>query len=73
MTAWVVICNASIVPKTAAQYTQLTSMVFDTSKNAVEPVVGRLIQSKYRRRSNDLRVLQQLRLGYEGYSNWLVV
>ena len=49
MTARVVTCNASIVPKTAAQYTQLTSMVFDTSRNAVEPVVGRLIQSKYRR------------------------
>ena len=73
MTAWVVICNASIVPKTAAQYIRQTSMGFDTCKNDVEPVVGRPHQSKYRRRSNDLRVLQQLRLGYEGYSNWLVV
>jgi hypothetical protein len=52
MTARVVTCNASIVLKTAAPYIQLTSMEFDTSKNAVEPVVGRLIQSKYRRRSN---------------------
>jgi hypothetical protein len=60
MIGWVVTCNASIVLKTAAPYTQLTSMGFDTSKNAVEPVVGRLIQSKYRRRSDDLRVLQQL-------------
>jgi hypothetical protein len=55
MTGWVVTCNASIVLKTAAPYIQLTSMGFDTSKNAVEPVVGRLIQSKYRRRSNELQ------------------
>ena len=53
MTARVVTCNASIVPKTAAQYTQLTSMGFDTFRRVVEPVVGSLIQSKYRRRSND--------------------
>jgi hypothetical protein len=55
MTDWVVTCNASIVLKTAEPYIQLTSMEFDTSKNAVEPVVGRLIQSKYRRRSNELQ------------------
>jgi len=52
MTAWVVICNASIVLKNAAQYIRETSMGFDTFRNDVEPVVGRLIQSKYRRRSN---------------------
>ena len=59
MTAWVVICNASIVLKTAAPYIRQTSMGFDTSKNDVEPVDGRLIQSRYRRRANDLRLLQQ--------------
>jgi len=53
MTARVVTCNASIVLKTAAPYIQLTSMEFDTCKNDVELVVGRLIQSKYLRRSND--------------------
>ena len=49
MAAWVVTCNASIVPKTAAQYTQPTSMGFDTFRRSVEPVDGRLIQLKYRR------------------------
>ena len=53
MTARVVTCNASIVPKTAridsALCIQQTSMGFDTFRRSVEPVDGCLIQSKYRR------------------------
>jgi len=49
MAAWLETCNASIVPKTAEQYTQLTSTEFDTSRRSVEPADGRLILSKYQR------------------------
>jgi len=49
MAAWLETCNASIVPKTAEQYTQLTSTEFDTFRRSVEPVDGRLILSKYQR------------------------
>jgi hypothetical protein len=60
MTAWVVTCNASIVPKTAAQYTQLTSTGFDTFRRSVEPVVGRLIPYEFRRRFNEVRWMRQI-------------
>ena len=52
MAAWLETCNASIVPKTAEQYTQLTFTEFDTFRRSVEPVDGRLILLKYRRRFN---------------------
>jgi hypothetical protein len=40
MTAWVVTCNASIVTKSPAQYTQLTRMVLDMFRNTVKRVDG---------------------------------